>query len=159
MTPDDHDAELRSRFSRVRDEDRVAAGRYRAPSRRESGSIRPRRLGVIVTFGIAAGILAAVLVFDRQRSAERQTPPDAGLVMSTASLGIGGVPRAPLQLAWRTPTDVLLDTPGRELLRDVPDLGLSSLGAVGGSGPDSAKRARPNRKNTRTQHDTSRSSS
>ena len=156
MTPDDHDADLRSRFSQLRDEDRAAAGRAprRASLRAGHARVRPRTIGA--TLGIAAAILVAVLVLDRRRPPDRETVP---IGLSPASLGIGSVPRAPLQLAWRTPSDVLLDMPGSDLLHEVPDLGLSSLGPTGRAVTDSSQRVSPRRTNAATQHDTSRSSS
>lgn len=157
MTPDDHDTELRAHFSRLRDEDRATAGRYRAPSRPPHGIVQSHR--VIATLGVAAGILVAALVLDPRRPPEQNDAPAVPVMLSPLTLGIGSVPRVPLQLAWRTPTDVLLDTPGSALLREVPDLGVSSLGSPARTARDSAKHARPVRKNARTQHDTSRSSS
>lgn len=150
MMPDDMDhtdRELRARFERLREEERASAGAFGAATR-GLGQRRPlhgRRLRIAATLAAAAAILVAVLALPDRPSraipepighATAQSRPGA---IEPLSFALGSVRRTPLQLAWRTPTDVLLETPGRALLRDIPRLGVSSLSWLAGSA------ARPHR--------------
>ena len=157
MMPDDMDGELRARFARLREEERTAARASRLATRALTG--RPRHPArrpyrVAATLAAAAAIVVAVLsVADRESSAPREameqaTLPEWTSALEPLSLALGSARRTPLQLAWRTPTDVLLDTPGRELLRDIPSLGVSSLGSLAGSAPRRRDHARPSADST-----------
>lgn len=151
--PDDTDGldrELRSRFARLREEERLMAGSSRVAARRSAERPRSpdrRRYRIPATLAAAAVIVVAVLsLVDRQSPATRivleRATGNWTSALEPSSLGIGSASRIPLQLAWATPTDVLLDTPGRALLRDIPSIGLSSLGTLIGSPPRRPDRGR-----------------
>ena len=99
--PDD-DA-LRDRFAVLRREERESvpefASLWRSRVRAPRGKVR-----WVVAAACVLIVLAAVL---RPRSGKR---------------GPEGVPVASIT-EWRAPTDFLLETPGRELLRTVPEIG------------------------------------
>ena len=145
MMPDDMDhtdRELRERFARLREEERASAGAFGAATR-GLGQRRPGygrwRLRIAAPLAAAAAILVAVLALPDRPS--RATPEPIGHATARSRAGaiepvsfsLGSLRRTPLQLAWRTPTDVLLETPGRALLRDIPRLGVSSLSWLVGS--------------------------
>ena len=157
MMPDDMDhtdRELRARFERLREEERASAGVFKPatdglPQRRPASGRRPLR--VAATLAAAAAILVAVLALpDRESPATPQATEHAAARSPTAavepvSFSLGSLRRTPLQLAWRTPTDVLLETPGRALLRDIPRFGVSGWLAGSAARPH---RARPSADST-----------
>ena len=104
------ESELRRRFAQLREADQEGApsfaqtyGRRRARrSWRAALSLRPLVIGAVAVFVIAATWLV------RARS------------VSPAAV-------TPTITTWRAPTDVLLRTPGRELLGPIPALGASVL--------------------------------
>ena len=104
------DNELRQRFAQLRESDRERAPTFaqtyrRADARRISRvSLRNRALAI--------GAVAAVLVV-------------AVWMARTSSFVHSGT--TPAIATWRAPTDVLLDTPGSELLGEMPALGASVL--------------------------------
>jgi hypothetical protein len=101
--------ELRRRFAELREVDRDRApgfaqthGRARSSSR--GPTLRPRALVI----GAAAAVAIAAIWLAQTRSF---SPPAATPAIAT----------------WRAPTDVLLQTPGSELLGEMPALGRSIL--------------------------------
>jgi len=107
------DSEIRQRFAQLRESDRESAPGFaqtyaRARSRqRWPAAHRPR---LLVISAAAAVVIAGVwLVNARSSSRSTHTPAIATIA------------------AWRAPTDVLLRTPGSELLGAMPALGASVL--------------------------------
>jgi hypothetical protein len=107
------DREIRERFAQLRESDREMAPGFartyaRARMRRSVGAmltVRPLVIGAA-----AAVVLVAVwLANGRPSSAHTATTPIATIA------------------TWRAPTDVLLRTPGNELLGEMPALGASVL--------------------------------
>jgi hypothetical protein len=96
----DDDRDLRDHFAQLRDEDRVGAPAFRIAPARPRGTWSPRLV-------VAAAIVLIALVLAR---------PDATPPHLAHEVDLGAA-------AWRSPTDFLLVTPGRELLRSVPALG------------------------------------
>ena len=108
MTMDD--SELRRRFSQLRDADRERTptfaqtqqrARARSASRVPMG-VRPLAIAAVATVLIATVWMARGRTFSHSE-------------------------RAPTIATWRAPTDVLLDTPGSELLAEMPALSASVL--------------------------------
>ena len=107
------DNEIRSGFARLREADRERApsfaqtfGRARArKSRRATLRVRPLVVGAMA----AAAIATIWLAQTRSFSPSAATPAIA---------------------TWRAPTDVLLQTPGSELLGAMPALGTSILDEI-----------------------------
>ena len=102
--------ELRKHFQRLRDADRETApgfaqtyARARAP-RSMRATARPRTLAIVA----AAAVLIVAVWMERVGSFARSET-------------------VPAIATWRAPTDVLLDTPGSELLAAMPALGSSVL--------------------------------
>ena len=100
------DNELRRRFTELREADRNRApgfaytfGRARARNLRRTPRLRP--------LVIAAAVVVVALSLAYGRSVSRS--------------------EAPAIATWRAPTDVLLQTPGSELLSEMPALGASVL--------------------------------
>jgi hypothetical protein len=100
---------------------RAALGHLREHDERDAPSFdtvvhrRPRPTAIVrrrpgAALAIAAGVLAAVLVYGALRSS-RVTVPEAVVALSQ----------------WRAASDVLLDTPGKALLTHAPQLGASLL--------------------------------
>jgi len=111
-------------FTELRIADRAELPRYRAVldqalARRRFPASRGRSLTVRA---VAAAVVVAVGVIAYQRLHHHSAP-------TTSSLA-----------SWKSPTGILLHTPGRELLREVPDLDSSILDRIapttksGGSG-------------------------
>ena len=104
------DGEIRNRFAQLREADRVRAPGFaqtyaRARSHRSRRAIRRVRPLVI---GAAAAVVIAAVWMTNARSFSPST--------STPTIA-----------TWRAPTDVLLRTPGSELLGAMPALGASVL--------------------------------
>jgi len=123
----DADRDLRERFERLRAEDARGApsfsallqrGRSRVPAARVS-RLRP----ILALAAVLA--LAALLVSPR-----RTAPPS---VPSTPPLALDH---------WRAPTDFLLDTPGRQLLGEVPSFG-SDLSGFSPASPVTERNVSP----------------
>jgi hypothetical protein len=110
MDENENENELRRRFAQLREADRDRApgftqtyGRARAPkSGRATLRVRP------LVLGAAAAVAMAVVWLAETRSFS----PSAA---------------TPTVATWRAPTDVLLQTPGSELLGEMPALGRSIL--------------------------------
>lgn len=113
-TPEEWD--LRARFHTLRTEEAARAAPFTAPPARPARVGRaPRRLAAA-----AAVAAAAVLLWTATRQGAE---PDRFQLLSAA--------------AWRAPTDFLLETPGRELLRDLPAVGaVSDLRGPAAGAPD-----------------------
>jgi hypothetical protein len=104
------DSEIRQRFGQLREADRERAPGFaqiygRARARRRSAAI-PRVPPLMIA--MAATVFIAAVWLANARSVSRSTP--------TATIA-----------TWRAPTDVLLRTPGSELLGTMPALGSSVL--------------------------------
>jgi cell division protein FtsN len=104
------DSEIRQRFAQLREADQESAPSFaqtygRARARRSLRATRRVRPLVIAT--AAAVVITAIgLAYARSLSPSAATPEIA---------------------TWRAPTDVLLRTPGSELLGEMPALGASVL--------------------------------
>jgi hypothetical protein len=102
--------ELRSRFAQLREADQESAPSFaqthgHARARRSRGATL--RVGPLVIGAAAVIAMAAIgLAYARSLSPSAATPEIA---------------------TWRAPTDVLLRTPGSELLGEMPALGTSVL--------------------------------
>jgi hypothetical protein len=120
------DRDLRDLFARLRESDRRLAPdceRLLQRARRQS----PPRLA-LAGAGLAVAVMAAALLV-MTRLADK---PDGDAVTSSIPTSI---------TYWRAPTDFLLDTPGRDLLRTIPGIGLMSTSAttaVPGAAPAAA---------------------
>jgi hypothetical protein len=104
------DSEIRQRFARLREADKESAPSFaqtygRARARRSLRATRPVRPLVI---GAAAAVAVAAIGLAYARS-------------------FSPSPTAPEIATWRAPSDVLLRTPGSELLGEMPALGASVL--------------------------------
>lgn len=107
-------------FAELRDVDRQSAPDFDAVLRNPRGrDTAPRSLR-----GVA--VLAAVLVVAAVLVARRPQPLPSGTPLS----------------AWRAPTDVLLHTPGVEVLRSVPAIGSSVVDQFGTSLHDQLQESR-----------------
>ena len=100
----DEDRDLRERFARLKREDRTHVPPFRAPRAREAP-----RWGRLGQFAAAAAVVLIALVLARPD----RTPP--------AITGRGSIDLS--TVAWKSPTDFLLLTPGSELMRTVPAVG------------------------------------
>jgi len=100
--------DFRSRFAQLRREDEAHAPAFNLSPRR--GTRRPGRSTrtLIVAAACVTTMAAALFILLVPRKAER---PPAKPIASLAE--------------WRAPTDFLLDTPGRDLLKTVPAIGAS----------------------------------
>ena len=104
------DSELRRSFARMRDADRQQAPGFAQIS--ESARTRTRRRATLRVRPLMIGAAAAVLIAAVWLGRERSVSPSA----TVPAIG-----------TWRAPTDVLLQTPGIELLGALPPLGASVL--------------------------------
>ena len=100
--------EIRRRFAQLRESDRVGAPSFaqtyaRARSRRTSGALRVSTLLI--------GAAATILIAGVWQANSRSHLPSTATAIAT----------------WRAPTDVLLRTPGSELLGTMPALNKSIL--------------------------------
>jgi hypothetical protein len=107
------DTEIHRRFAQLRETDRESVPGFaqiygRGRARRRLGAM-PRAGPLVI--GAAAVVLIAAVWIVNARSVSRSTT----------------VPTIATIAAWRAPTDVLLRTPGSELLGAMPALGASML--------------------------------
>ena len=110
MSDQRNDADLRERFGRMRREEAEAAPGFRHTlTRARARSAASSRL----RWPIGAAALTALSVVGLMLwlAGPIATPDTSDEVPLGEAVG-----------AWRMPTDVLLDTPGSELLRTLPDL-------------------------------------
>ncbi|MGH2625550.1 MAG: hypothetical protein ACRDHY_02730, partial [Anaerolineales bacterium] len=105
------DRELRELFAETRVEDfgrtppfaRVRRGRAPRP-------LAPRRVGL--RMALAGGVLVLLVAVGALTVLRGHREPDAEALALAHQVW-----------AWRSPTDFLLDTPGAEYLRTIPDIG------------------------------------
>ncbi|MDB4869868.1 MAG: hypothetical protein JWL97_872 [Gemmatimonadales bacterium] len=107
------DRDIRQRFAQLRESDREAAPSFartyaRARTRRSVGAML--RVRPLVIGAAAAVVVAAVWLANGRPFSPHTAPPPIAAIA-----------------AWRAPTDVLLRTPGNELLGEMPALGASVL--------------------------------
>jgi hypothetical protein len=112
MRPDDADRDLRRAFAALREDDRRRTPDFERLTMRTT---RPRPAAaaawrVLLATGAAAVLVLAALWWWPSSNVETPLPGGA------ASL-----------VAWRAPTDVLLQTPGSALLAEIPDVGGSGF--------------------------------
>ncbi len=100
----DDDRELRELFARLKQEDRARTPSFRTPIAREAP-----RWGRGTRVVVAAAVILITLVLARPDRTPRN------MARQVVDLGTA---------AWRSPTDFLLITPGSQLLRSVPAVGL-----------------------------------
>ena len=115
---DRDDAELRELFAELGTADRAELPRYRAVLEQALARHRfpaSRARSLTVRAAAAAVVLAgSVIAYQRlHHDSPRHSAP------TTSSLA-----------SWKSPTGILLHTPGRELLREVPDLDSSILDRI-----------------------------
>jgi hypothetical protein len=121
MTDDDRD--LHEIFAAVRREEEAHVPPISILSLTARGR-RPRLLSARLATGaacLATAIAAAVWLLPGSRVAH--VGPNRGREQATASIG-----------SWKPATDFLLETPGRELLEGIPDVG-QWPGVVNAPGP------------------------
>ena len=120
---DDSDAQLRDKFSRLRLSDESGGPDFAAlvspdaltqARRRQRG----RKLGTAATL---AGLSGLVLFILGSPDTDNRAPARSA---ATIRIDLGAV-------YWRAPSDFLLDTPGRDLLRGLPTFTTSPVGTVG----------------------------
>ena len=99
----DDDRDLRALFARLKQEDRARVPSFRAPRAREAP-----RWGRVGQVALAAAVVLIALVL----AWPDRTPP----AVARPAVDLRTV-------AWQSPTDFLLITPGSELLRTVPAVG------------------------------------
>ena len=132
MTLDDRD--LRQRFAALRREDEGGTPAFASIRKTLATRRRRPRMTTLLTAAAALAMLLAAVSLLR--------PPHAGKAPPPPVLSI---------TEWRAPTDFLLQTPGRELLRAVPKIG-------GGTDslPPSGRHPKPvNKKPTPTKEESS----
>lgn len=115
--PDD---DLRARFQRLREHEARSAPDFDAVLRRD-GAGRPLRRGRLWAPALAVAIATALVVALWPRKAPM--PPETALWTAGD---------------WAMPTDVLLELPGSELLRELPEIGREP----GAASPPQSRRTR-----------------
>jgi hypothetical protein len=118
------DDDLRARFARLRREEEALAPQFVVSSRAASGLSPWWSAGKLIAVAVCLVTMVAAVVLLRlvPQGRERKV----------------GQPVASLT-EWRAPTDFLLETPGRELLRTVPAIGVCcDDGRASGPGQKSA---------------------
>ena len=100
------DTDLRNRFAELRREEEARTPGFRLPSPR--GVASRLRLGRLVALAASLAVSVACVFLVRLMWRPEQLP---------------GKPAVSLT-EWKAPTDFLLETPGRELLRTVPAIGV-----------------------------------
>ena len=126
--PDDR--RLRTEFEALRSAESAGAPEFEQTVRAAlTRADRPRFARWRPVFVAAAAAALVVLVVLRTANDPREAPP------ALDELGV-----------WATPTDILLDTPGSGLLRDLPRWDLPDPNsATGGSGASTSRFYRRNR--------------
>lgn len=110
MKPDDEEHELRKAFAALREDDRRHTPEL---ERLLSRPITRRQTAPVPWKPILAGAAVAAAV----------TLMIAVLRWQSSPFGVEDNTTAVALAAWRAPTDVLLETPGRSLLAEVPAFG------------------------------------
>jgi hypothetical protein len=121
------DSLLREQFARQRRAEEASAPRFEeviglARRRRNPGiwrlamaaSITLAAVTIAVTIAMTIAMKIAVPVMTARMRHQPQPPTSQPPTIAAANLKLAD---------WRSPTDFLLDTPGRELLDTVPDIG------------------------------------
>jgi hypothetical protein len=105
---DSQDQDLRARFAELRREEESQAPQFVFPSQGSTGQVRRWSTGKLIAGAVCVVTLvaAAWLLRPAPHRPDRTGQPVASL------------------MEWRSPTDFLLETPGRELLRSVPSIGV-----------------------------------
>ena len=115
MTPLEHrdDGVIRKLFTELRNRDRAQTPDFRTMRQRSSA---PRRTTTLVTRSFLRAAAAVVFLA-------------AGVIMwqRLHRAGISRTATVSSLTSWKSPTAILLRTPGHELLRGVPDLHSSIL--------------------------------
>jgi hypothetical protein len=106
---DYRDDDIRNRFAALRREEEAQAPKFALPSPAATPRVRWRPVGKLIA--VAVCLLATAGV--------------GTLWLHLASQRTGREPGKPVAFVtdWKAPTDFLLETPGRELLRTVPAIG------------------------------------
>lgn len=105
------DEAFRRVFNSLRAEDVLRAPSFDAIVTRRARPVRPLRLGLALSTLI---VLLAVIALEVGRRPITGSHRDS----------------SPFILAWTAPTDFLLDTPGSQLMRNVPQIGNASVPAA-----------------------------
>jgi hypothetical protein len=105
---DSQDQDLRARFAELRREEELQAPQFVFPSPGSTWQVRRWSTGKRIAGAVCVVTLvaAAWLLRPAPHRPDRTGQPVASL------------------MEWRSPTDFLLETPGRELLRTVPSIGV-----------------------------------
>ena len=112
-----NDQHIRERFAQVSREDQAKVPSFRPPVPQRGPTLRTRHVFATV----AAFAVGAVVV--QWATADRlQVPPTIGPIDMSATM-------------WTSPTDFLLQTPGRAMLNTVPTVTLPDLPTVGTVNP------------------------
>jgi hypothetical protein len=106
---DFQDDDLRARFGELRREEEAQAPEFAFPSVGWAGQGRRWSAGKLIAGAVCLVTMVAAVFLLRLVPPKPEQKP--------------GKPVASLT-EWRSPTDFLLDTPGRELLRTVPTIGV-----------------------------------
>ncbi len=106
---DFRDDDLRARFAELRREEEAQAPEFAFPSPGWAGQGRRWSAGKLIAVAACLVTIVAAVFLLRLVPPEPERKP--------------GKPVASLT-EWRAPTDFLLETPGRELLRTVPAIGV-----------------------------------
>jgi hypothetical protein len=115
MTPLDHrdDGVIRELFAELRSTERAQAPNFRTMLERQSAPrriVRPLARFLVSAAAAVVFLAAGVVVWHRLHR------PGISRMATVSSI-----------VSWKSPTAILLRTPGRELLRGVPDLHSSIL--------------------------------
>jgi hypothetical protein len=102
------DDDLGARFADLRSEEEALAPEFALPLPSAS---RGRRRSVGKRIAFAASLVTATAVVLVLRFAPQKAHPEPGRPVASLT-------------EWKAPTDFLLETPGRELLRTVPAIGV-----------------------------------
>jgi len=103
------DDDLRARFAALRREEEALAPEFALPVPRAAQDHR-RSIGKRIAFAASLVTVTAVVVLVLRFAAQKAHPEPGKPVASLTE--------------WKAPTDFLLETPGRELLRTVPAIGV-----------------------------------
>ena len=117
MTEGNGDRELRERFQHLRREERATAPGFQsalAGARRMTESEARRPAWSTLAAGVSVAVALGLMIF-----VTRDHDSGNGRAPLIPEASVGG---------WYTPTDALLETPGIELLRTVPQLRLLDPG-------------------------------
>jgi len=102
---DFRDDDLRARFAVLRKVEEAQAPEFSIPARRGADHGRRRRAGKLIAVAACLVTIVTVVIWLRVVSPK----PDGNRVASITE--------------WKAPTDFLLETPGRDMLRTVPAIG------------------------------------